>query len=759
MMKRAVLAVAGFFLCGGAVAALEPVSAETVAKIQAAVPAEATAKPARPHRILVFTLTRGFRHNAIAAGAKAFELLGGATKAFNVTVSDDIGMFAPDKIRAFDAVVLMNTTGELFLPADFGTLGKKAQDKAKARDAELKKSLLEFVRKGNGLIGVHAATDCWYDWPEFGAMIGGWFNGHPWNETVGVKLEDPAHPLVAAFGGNGFEVEDEIYTFRAPWSRRHVRVLLTLDRAKTPRKGNRLDDDYALAWVRAEEQGRVFYCGFGHEVAIFENPAMLKFLLDGTQWVLGDLAADASPSSTLVDDSVDPYTGEYEGTYTRSTGGAVKATGVVWPVADRKFKVTLLSGPVAVEAAGEFDGTGIPLAKASSEDYVTAWEVAGPFTKAKIPADELLDVVFPPEDPAASGVAWKPAAAEGNPPVVDLSRAVGGGNRVAYLRAGVESSVDQEATLEIGSDDGVKAWVNGKLVHTNNAMRGLDPGADTVTVKLVKGANTVLLKVSQGGGDWAACAAVVPKTSPLLRGVRGVAAGEVRWTGRIAKGRLELAAAPGVWVLRRAVRRSPTEGAPAPAGAVVLLPYGTALPTMEAWDNRNWKVLPDGSVLVNDGDARTKRRFGDFALHVEFRVPVIPDGAGQDRGNSGVYVEDRYEIQVLDSFGLPPAPNECGAVYNTFAPRVNASLPPGQWQTYDIVFRAPRLNPDGSVKEPAKFLKVEWNGVLVHEKAAVLKSTGGAADDVVPAGPIRLQDHGHPVRYRNIWVVEGEQKP
>ncbi|MEK7474091.1 MAG: ThuA domain-containing protein [Candidatus Coatesbacteria bacterium] len=772
MIKRAAVGLVGLLLCGPAGAALEPVSAETVARIRAALPAAATAKPARPHRVLVFTLTRGFRHGSIAAGAKAFELLAQSTKAFRVTVSDDIAVFEPARLKAFDAVVLMNTTGELFLPPNLSKLAPKAQEKARARDAALKASLLAFVRRGNGLVGVHAATDCWYEWPEFGVMMGGWFNGHPWHEKVGVAIEDPAHPLVAAFGGQGFDVYDEIYTFRAPWSRRNVRVLCTLDRAKTPRKGNRLDDDYALAWVRAEGKGRVFYFGFGHDDAIFEIPAMLKCLLDGTQFALGDLPADTSPSSTLVDDPPDPFTGEYEGTYTRSgVSGVPAAAGTptaapaaaaiarVWPVGALKFRATCAAGPDTVEAAGAFDGREVELTRASFEDYITAWEVAGPFTKAGTGGRALFGEVFPPETPGATGVAWRAVTAEGGPPVVDLLKAVGGEERVAYLRATVESPVDQDAALELGTDDGVKVWLNGAVVHANDVMRGLEPGSDSVAVKLVKGANTILMKITQGGGGWEACAAVVPKTAPL-GGVRGRAAGEVRWTGRVAQGGLELSGGPGVWALKRIARRSPTEGAPPPPGAVVLLPYGAASPpTMGAWDNANWRILPDQSVLVHGGDARTKSRFGDLTLHVEFRVPVVPEGSGQDRGNSGVYFQDRYEIQVLDSFGLPVEAHECGAIYDTQPARVNAALPPGTWQTYDIVFRGPVLDAAGAVLAPAEFVKVVWNGVLVHENVKVLRTTGGGSADTVGRGPLRLQDHGHAVRYRNIWVVEGAAKP
>jgi len=240
----------------------------------------------------------------------------------------------------------------------------------------------------------------------------------------------------------------------------------------------------------------------------------------------------------------------------------------------------------------------------------------------------------------------------------------------------------------------------------------------------------------------------------------GVIIGGVRWTGRIGEGKFTAAPAKAKrgegFVLNRVVRHSPTEGLKPTPGAVVLLPYAPDKPTtLTEWTNQNWKILPDGSVQVARGDSKSVRKFGDCRLHAEFWLPFEPLGRGQGRGNSGVYLQDLYEVQVLDSFGLPSKNNECGGIYSIAAPKVNMCFPPLRWQTYDITFRAPRFGPDGKVVEPATFLKLVHNGVTIHENIKAPRSTerskpGGE----VKAGPIRLQNHGHPVRFRNFWIVE-----
>jgi len=159
-------------------------------------------------------------------------------------------------------------------------------------------------------------------------------------------------------------------------------------------------------------------------------------------------------------------------------------------------------------------------------------------------------------------------------------------------------------------------------------------------------------------------------------------------------------------------------------------------------------------VKPRTGSIITRKQFTDVKLHIEFRTPFIPEKRGQARGNSGVYLQGRYEVQVLDSYGLEGLDNECGGIYKVGPPLVNMCAPPTQWQTYDITFRAPRFDAAGnSISKPT--LTVFHNGVKVHDKTEVSGATtaslGGKASE--PAG-IYLQDHGNPVEFRNIWLVE-----
>ncbi|MBM3289953.1 MAG: ThuA domain-containing protein, partial [Candidatus Hydrogenedentes bacterium] len=268
-------------------------SVDDLARVDAALPAQARVAPPTARKLLVFTLCKGFVHSSIPVGAHAIERMGVKTGAYAATVSDDPMVFAPDSLAQFDAVLMLNTTGELF------------------DDEKLKQSLAKFVKKGKGLVGIHAATDCFYHWAEYGEMMGGYFDGHPWGsgDTVTCKLDDPAHALNTAFKGRGFEIKDEIYQFQPkPYSRDKLRVLVSLDTAKTNmNKGGlkREDNDYAIAWARAYGEGRVYYCSLGHNESTFWNPAVLQFYLDGIQFALGDLNADVAPSATLTPQQID----------------------------------------------------------------------------------------------------------------------------------------------------------------------------------------------------------------------------------------------------------------------------------------------------------------------------------------------------------------------------------------------------------------------------------------------------------------------
>jgi hypothetical protein len=213
-----------------------------------------------------------------------------------------------------------------------------------------------------------------------------------------------------------------------------------------------------------------------------------------------------------------------------------------------------------------------------------------------------------------------------------------------------------------------------------------------------------------------------------------------------------------------AVRVGAIATVPPPSDAVVLFD-GTSLASWRIADSTHaagpakWKVAHGYmEVVPHSGAIETKRGFGDAQLHVEWRAPSPPRGESQDRGNSGVFLMGRYEVQVLDSYkSITYADGQAGAVYGQFPPLVNASRPPGEWQAYDIVFHAPRFEPDGSVRSPAR-MTVFHNGVLVQDDVSLTGPTHHNERAPYSAHPDRLplslQDHDHPVRYRNIWIRE-----
>jgi type 1 glutamine amidotransferase len=273
-----------------------------IKKIEEALPTEAPAKPQKARKVLIFTLASGYVHGSIPVGAAAFELMGKKLGTWDSVISHDKEMFAPDKLSQFDAVIMESTTGELFglKRGDY----KKMSDEDKAHNDMLRKSLVDFVKGGHGLVGVHAAGDCSYDWPEYGDMMGGYFNGHPWGHVT-YKIDDANSPLTAMFPKEKpFVVDDETYTFKPePYSRAKLHVLASIDMSQMSdadkKKENRpYDHDYALAWIHQYGSGRVFYAAHGHGEAMYSNPTMLKFYLAGIQYALGDLSADATPSGT-----------------------------------------------------------------------------------------------------------------------------------------------------------------------------------------------------------------------------------------------------------------------------------------------------------------------------------------------------------------------------------------------------------------------------------------------------------------------------
>jgi len=280
-------------------AAPKPLDPAAVKKMEAALPEKAIVAPARPRRLLIFDLNVNYGgHPSAAYANEAFRLMGEKTGAFQAVVSREAAVFEPQSLKKFDAVFFNNNVGNLFT------------------DAKLRQSLVEFVYGGGGLMGVHGTTVAFTqwpgakeDWPEFGLMIGGRGANHrDSNEHVIAKLDDAESPLNRCFEGR-FEYRDEIFRVHDPYSRKRLRVLMSIDLEKTdlnqggPPRGAivRADNDYALAWIRNYGRGRTFYCTIAHNPPVFSDPLMLRFYLGAAQFVLGDLPAPTTPSELLTD--------------------------------------------------------------------------------------------------------------------------------------------------------------------------------------------------------------------------------------------------------------------------------------------------------------------------------------------------------------------------------------------------------------------------------------------------------------------------
>jgi Domain of Unknown Function (DUF1080) len=220
-------------------------------------------------------------------------------------------------------------------------------------------------------------------------------------------------------------------------------------------------------------------------------------------------------------------------------------------------------------------------------------------------------------------------------------------------------------------------------------------------------------------------------------------------SGTIADGVLTITAGGLEAKLKKVERKSPTLGAKPPEGAVVL--FGDEKDVAN-WENGKIATLSDGKFLMAS-NPRSKKTFQSFTAHIEFRLAWMPNSTGQQRSNSGVYIQDRYELQVLDSFGLNGENNECGGFYTLSKPKVNMCLPPMSWQTYDIEYTAAEFV--GKKKTKNSKAVVKHNGVLIQDFEFPKLTPGGKFKEEVPdAGALFFQDHGDPVVYRNIWVVE-----
>jgi len=218
------------------------------------------------------------------------------------------------------------------------------------------------------------------------------------------------------------------------------------------------------------------------------------------------------------------------------------------------------------------------------------------------------------------------------------------------------------------------------------------------------------------------------------------------WIGTLKEGALTLSDKSGnaLATLKKTERKSPTLGAKPPEGAKVLFDGKSA----DAF--KNGRLTKDGLLMVG---TETKDKFGSHTLHIEFRTPFQPGARGQGRGNSGVYIQGRHECQVLDSFGLEGENNECGGIYTVAKPIVNACFPPLSWQTYDIDYTAAKYDENGKKVENAR-TTIRHNGILIHDNIDLKNGTPGKNSEGPGPDVLYMQDHGNPVHFRNIWIVE-----
>lgn len=263
---RALLRLPAF---GGCLLLAACTAAGTTTREPASAGAVDTRAAQAPRQVLYFTLSAGFRHDVLPESERILRELGQRSGRFEVTVSQDPSLLTATGLAKYDALVFY-TTGELPI------------------DATQKQALLDFVEGGKGFVGVHSATDTFYEWPAYGRMLGGYFDKHPWHEEVTVRVEDRDHPATAhlppAFGLN-----DEIYQFR-DWSRADVHVLLSLDTTSVDLAApdvHRTDGDFALAWTRRQGSGRVFYTALGHRSEVWNDPRFQQLLVGGLLWSMG----------------------------------------------------------------------------------------------------------------------------------------------------------------------------------------------------------------------------------------------------------------------------------------------------------------------------------------------------------------------------------------------------------------------------------------------------------------------------------------
>ena len=282
--------------------AVVPLNEAWKEKIEALAPSKTRFPSTSPKKILLFSLHTGFEHWVIPHAEEVFKILGSKSKAFEITASKDIHQFEKAPLSNYDAIILNNTCSKpdhrhLFWDQ---LRAESTVDSAivMAKAQELESNLIEFVSQGGGLLLLHGAVTTLNNSAQFSALVGASFDYHPPQQQVEVKVEDPSHPLVAAFPKEGFSHVDEPYFYKNAYANLNFTPLLYFDNAQIhsqrPNQELKTGKTY-VAWIRPEGKGKVMYIAPSHNAQSFENPALLQFFLDGLQYVVGDVSCDETP--------------------------------------------------------------------------------------------------------------------------------------------------------------------------------------------------------------------------------------------------------------------------------------------------------------------------------------------------------------------------------------------------------------------------------------------------------------------------------
>lgn len=279
------------------------VSDEWVSKIEKLAPAKTTFPTSKKHKVLLFSLFTGFNHWVVPHTNAVVKTLADKSGAFDVVQSNDIAMFEKNNLKQYDIVVLNNNCS--INPRRDIFWDKLSENKSLSeaeiskKAAELEQNLLNFVKKGGGLMALHGGIVMQNNSEAFSEMMGGSFNYHPAQQPLNVKLADPNHPLVQAFDGKGFTHIDEAYMFKGAYGKLNFQPLLYLNTAEIKGlKGENPEERKYIAWIKRHGKGRIFYSSPSHNAQSYDNPALLQFLLDGMQYVAGDVKCDESPLSS-----------------------------------------------------------------------------------------------------------------------------------------------------------------------------------------------------------------------------------------------------------------------------------------------------------------------------------------------------------------------------------------------------------------------------------------------------------------------------